>query len=171
MAVSGSARTRVLVIDDDQDLGALLARYLRGFDFEVSIARDATDGLQALERDPPDIVILDVMLPEMDGFTVCRKVRERSRVPIVMLTARGAVDDRVVGLELGADDYVSKPFEPRELMARMQAVLRRSAAIEGRVVDESGDPVPGVRVTAESRTGSPTTMVKGAECPRYKAVA
>src|SRR5437867_976694 len=127
MAVSGSARTRVLVIDDDQDLGALLARYLRGFDFEVSIARDATDGLHALERNPPDIVILDVMLPEMDGFTVCRKIRECSRVPIVMLTARGAVDDRIVGLELGADDYVSKPFEPRELMARMQAVLRRTA--------------------------------------------
>lgn len=129
MPVNVSAPTRVLVIDDDQDLGALLARYLRGFNFDVSVARDATDGLQALERDPPDIVLLDVMLPEVDGFAVCRKVRERSRVPIVMLTARGAVDDRIVGLELGADDYVAKPFEPRELMARMQAVLRRSAAM------------------------------------------
>src|SRR5262249_12305205 len=84
-------------------------------------------GLRALESDPPDIVILDVMLPDMDGFSVCRRVRERSPVPIVMLTARGDVADRIAGLELGADDYVSKPFEPRELMARMQAVLRRSA--------------------------------------------
>jgi len=127
MAAMDSTRTRVLLIDDDQELNALLARFLRGFNFEVAVAIDAREGLQALEREPPDIVILDVMLPEVDGFAVCRKVRERSRVPIVMLTARGAVDDRIVGLELGADDYVSKPFEPRELMARMQAVLRRSA--------------------------------------------
>ena len=81
--------------------------------------------MHALRVDPPDIVILDVMLPEMDGFAVCRKVRETSRVPIIMLTARGDVTDRIVGLELGADDYVPKPFEPRELLARMQAVLRR----------------------------------------------
>ena len=128
MAATDSTRTRVLLIDDDQELNALLARFLRGFNFEVAVAIDAREGLQALEREPPDIVILDVMLPEVDGFAVCRKVRERSRVPIVMLTARGAVDDRIVGLELGADDYVSKPFEPRELMARMQAVLRRSAS-------------------------------------------
>jgi DNA-binding response OmpR family regulator len=127
MAAMDSTRTRVLLIDDDQELNALLARFLRGFNFEVAVAIDGREGLQALEREPHDIVILDVMLPEVDGFAVCRKVRERSRVPIVMLTARGAVDDRIVGLELGADDYVSKPFEPRELMARMQAVLRRSA--------------------------------------------
>src|SRR5262245_6970230 len=135
MAVTGSAPTRVLLIDDDQDLNALLARYLRGFNFEVRVTVDPHEGLQALEGDPPDIVILDVMLPEMDGFAVCRKVRERSRVPIVMLTARGDVGDRIVGLELGADDYVSKPFEPRELMARLQAVLRRSVNVpEARVV-------------------------------------
>jgi two-component system phosphate regulon response regulator OmpR len=127
MPVTGSARTRVLLIDDDQDLNTLLARFLRGFDFDVRVTVDPAEGLHALDTDPPDIVILDVMLPEMDGFSVCRKVRERSQVPIVMLTARGNVDDRIVGLELGADDYVSKPFEPRELMARMQAVLRRTA--------------------------------------------
>src|SRR5262249_18319741 len=129
MAVTASARTRVLLIDDDQDLSTLLTRYLRGFNFDVRATVDPNEGLQALETDPPDIVILDVMLPEMDGFSVCRRLRERSRVPIVMLTARGDVGDRIVGLELGADDYVSKPFEPRELMARMQAVLRRSAGI------------------------------------------
>jgi two-component system phosphate regulon response regulator OmpR len=128
MAATSSQLTRVLLIDDDQDLNALLARYLRGFSFDVRATTDPNEGLRALERDPPDIVILDVMLPDMDGFSVCRKVRERSRVPIVMLTARGDVGDRIVGLELGADDYVSKPFEPRELMARMHAVLRRSVS-------------------------------------------
>src|SRR5262245_17786370 len=126
--MTGSPRKRVLLIDDDQDLNTLLALYLGRFNFDVRATVDPHEGLQALESDPPDIVILDVMLPAMDGFAVCRKVRERSRVPIVMLTARGDVSDRIVGLELGADDYVSKPFEPRELMARMQAVLRRSAS-------------------------------------------
>src|SRR5437867_2427826 len=128
MPLTGSGPTRVLLVDDDQDLNALLARYLREFNFHVRATLAANEGLQALETDPPDIVILDVMMPEIDGFAVCRKVRERSRVPIVMLTARGDVRDRIVGLELGADDYVSKPFEPRELMARMQAVLRRTAS-------------------------------------------
>src|SRR5262249_718191 len=127
MTVARSHRTRVLLIDDDEDLNALLARYLRGFKFDVRTTVDPNEGLRALESDPPDIVILDVMLPDMDGFSVCRRVRERSPVPIVMLTARGDVADRIAGLELGADDYVSKPFEPRELVARMQAVLRRSA--------------------------------------------
>ena len=82
-------------------------------------------GFEALKDNPPDIVILDVMLPDIDGFTLCRKIREFSRVPIVMLTARGDVMDRIVGLDSGADDYLPKPFEPRELLARIQAVLRR----------------------------------------------
>src|SRR5262245_17257697 len=129
MAVTGSAPTRVLLIGDDQDLNTLLARYLGRFNFDVRATVDPREGLRALDSNPPDIVILDVMLPEIDGFAVCRKVRERSRVPIVMLTARGDVGDRIVGLELGADDYVSKPFEPRELMARLDAVLRRTAQI------------------------------------------
>jgi two-component system, OmpR family, response regulator len=120
---------RVLVIDDDEELNALLARYLSRFNFAVKAVVHPSDGLRVLHVNPPDVVILDVMLPEMDGFAVCRKVRERSRVPIIMLTARGAVADRIAGLELGADDYLSKPFEPRELMARIQAVLRRGANI------------------------------------------
>jgi DNA-binding response OmpR family regulator len=118
---------RVLLIDDDAKLNALLVEYLSRFNFSVRAAVHPNEGLHALKVDPPDIVILDVMLPDMDGFAVCRKVRETSRVPIIMLTARGDVTDRVVGLELGADDYVPKPFEPRELLARMQAVLRRGA--------------------------------------------
>ena len=120
---------RVLVIDDDEKLNALLVEYLGRFNFVVQAVVHPEEGLHALKVDPPDIVILDVMLPDIDGFTVCRKVRESSRVPIIMLTARGDVADRIVGLELGADDYLAKPFEPRELMARMQAVLRRGATV------------------------------------------
>jgi len=118
---------RVLIIDDDQRLGALLTEYLGRFNFEVTTAAHPDAGLRALRSSDPDIVILDVMLPQMDGFAVCRRIRESSRVPIIMLTARGEVTDRIVGLELGADDYLSKPFEPRELVARIQAVLRRGA--------------------------------------------
>jgi len=120
-------RTRVLLIDDDEALGALLTEYLGPFGFAVTAIANPEDGLRALEPDAPDIVVLDVMLPGMDGFAVCRKIRASSRVPIVMLTARGSVMDRIVGLELGADDYLPKPFEPRELVARLQAVLRRGS--------------------------------------------
>ena len=116
---------RVLLIDDDDRLNALLTEYLGKFGYAVRAATRPSAGLRALKADPPDLVILDVMLPEMDGLSVCRKIRETSRVPIIMLTARGEVSDRIVGLELGADDYLPKPFEPRELVARMQAVLRR----------------------------------------------
>ncbi len=125
MTSASPRRTRVLVIDDDERLNALLTRYMDRFGFSVHSAVDPKAGLRMLKSDPPDIVILDVMLPETDGFAVCRKVRETSRVPIIMLTARGEVMDRILGLELGADDYLAKPFEPRELVARMQAVLRR----------------------------------------------
>jgi DNA-binding response OmpR family regulator len=135
MTAPRPVRTRVLIIDDDEKLNALLAEYLGRFDFSVRAAVKPEEGLRALKADPPDIVILDVMLPGIDGFAVCRKVRESSRVPIIMLTARGDVMDRIVGLELGADDYLPKPFEPRELAARMQAVLRRGAngGLEDRV--------------------------------------
>jgi len=129
MARGPSARTRVLLIDDDERLNALLSKYLGQFGMTVQAFTRPEPGLRALKSDPPDLLVLDVMLPEMDGFTVCRKVRETSRIPIVMLTARGDVMDRIVGLEIGADDYLPKPFEPRELVARIQAVLRRGSAI------------------------------------------
>ena len=135
MTAPRSARTRVLLIDDDEKLNALLSEYLGRFNCSVRAVVHPEDGLHALKADPPDIVILDVMLPDLDGFAVCRRIRQDGRVPIIMLTARGDVTDRIVGLELGADDYLPKPFEPRELVARMQAVLRRgaAAAAEGRV--------------------------------------
>src|ERR687892_499311 len=128
MADHRAPRTHVLLIDDDERLAALLTEYLERFNFAVRAVAHPNEGLLAVRTDPPDIVVLDVMLPDMDGFAVCRKIRETSRVPIVMLTARGDVTDRIVGLELGADDYVPKPFEPRELLARMQAFLRRGPA-------------------------------------------
>jgi two-component system phosphate regulon response regulator OmpR len=125
MTKSAAPGTRVLIIDDDERLTALLSEYLGRFGFSVRAAKHPEAGLRALRGEPPDLLILDVMLPQMDGLAVCRKVRETSRVPIIMLTARGDVADRIVGLEVGADDYLPKPFEPRELVARIQAVLRR----------------------------------------------
>jgi len=117
--------SKVLIIDDDRKLNRLLKDYLAGFGFSVRAAEAPGQGFEELRRELPDIIILDVMLPEMDGFEVCRRIRADYSVPIIMLTARGEVTDRVVGLEMGADDYLPKPFEPRELVARMQSVLRR----------------------------------------------
>jgi two-component system phosphate regulon response regulator OmpR len=124
-------RARVLVIDDDRKLCGLLSAYLSSSGFETCTAASADEGLRLLRTEEPDIVVLDVMLPGTDGFEVCRTIRRTSSVPIVMLTARGDVTDRVVGLELGADDYMPKPFEPRELVARIQAILRRGRSTEG----------------------------------------
>jgi DNA-binding response OmpR family regulator len=125
---------RLLLIDDDVRLTTLLTEYLGRFGFVVRAAAHPADGLRLLKQDAPDLVVLDVMLPGMDGLAVCRKIRETSRTPIVMLTARGEVADRVVGLELGADDYLAKPFEPRELVARINAVLRRGTPTDNEVV-------------------------------------
>jgi two-component system, OmpR family, response regulator len=119
---------RVLLIDDDEDLAPPLATYLRRFDFELEAAHRPSAGLRRLAEGDFDAVILDVMLPEMDGFEVCRRIRQSSDIPVLMLTARGELSDRVVGLELGADDYLPKPFEPRELAARLQTILRRARA-------------------------------------------
>lgn len=118
---------KLLLIDDDEQLGAPLAAYFRRFDFDLQHATRPSEGLKRLRQGGFDVAILDVMLPEMDGFELCRTIRKDSQIPIVMLTARGDVMDRVVGLELGADDYLPKPFEPRELLARIQTILRRAA--------------------------------------------
>ena len=115
----------VLIIDDDPKLNRLLTEFLTGFGYIVYTAVKPSEGLKELRCRQPDMVILDVMLPEMNGFDVCKKIRQESTVPVIMLTARGDPMDRIVGLELGADDYLPKPFEPRELVARIQAVLRR----------------------------------------------
>ena len=122
---------RLLLIDDDEHLGPPLAAYFQRFGFALEHATRPSEGLRRLRAGGHDVAILDVMLPEMDGFELCRTIRKESGIPIVMLTARGDVMDRVVGLELGADDYLPKPFEPRELLARIQTILRRTAPANG----------------------------------------
>jgi len=115
---------RILLIDDDEHLAAPLAAYFARFDFVLDSALRPGEGLARLRAGAYDAAILDVMLPEMDGFALCREIRKESDIPVIMLTARGDVMDRVVGLELGADDYVTKPFSVRELLARVRAILR-----------------------------------------------
>jgi two-component system response regulator CpxR len=118
---------RILLVDDDTELCELVTEYLEGEGFAVESANDGAAGLERCLAAGPDLVILDVMLPHLGGFAVLAKIRERSRVPVVMLTARGEDVDRIVGLEMGADDYLSKPFNPRELAARIRAILRRTS--------------------------------------------
>jgi DNA-binding response OmpR family regulator len=117
---------RILIIDDDLNLNALLTEYLQRFGYKLESETTAAAGRKRLRRELPDLLILDVMLPDTDGLTLCREFRAEYDLPIIMLTARGEVADRVMGLELGADDYVPKPFEPRELVARIQSVIRRA---------------------------------------------
>jgi two-component system phosphate regulon response regulator OmpR len=121
----------ILIIDDDEKLNERLGKYLRRFDFAVVSTPLPAAGLDLLENEHPDLVILDVMMPGMDGFEALAEIRRQGDVPVIMLTARGDVKDRIAGLELGADDYLPKPFEPRELVARIQTVLRRHRAPPG----------------------------------------
>jgi two-component system response regulator ResD len=118
----------VLVVDDETMVSEVVGKYLRREGFEVVTAEDGEAALAAAQRYKPDLVVLDLMLPRVDGLEVCKRLRARSQVPVIMLTARGEELDRIIGLELGADDYLAKPFSPRELVARVKAVLRRAAA-------------------------------------------
>ena len=117
---------KIFIIEDEQELAELVRDYLVQSNYDVEIFNDGLSGLQAALQDSPDLVILDLMLPRMDGLSVCRKLREASDVPIIMVTALTEEIDRLLGLKLGADDYVCKPFSPKELVARVQAVLRRA---------------------------------------------
>jgi two-component system phosphate regulon response regulator OmpR len=150
---------RILMIDDDNRLAGMVQDYLGGAGFRVTVAGTGRDGEALLKRETFDAVILDLMLPDADGLDLCRKLRATSDVPILMLTARGEPMDRVVGLEIGADDYLAKPFEPRELQARLRAILRRkgsggTAPLEilrfGRLEIDKGARV--VRIDGEERT-------------------
>ena len=132
---------RILLIDDDAELGGPLTAYLQRFGMSLECALRPSTGLALLRGGGFDAAILDVMLPEMDGFEVCRTLRAESDIPIIMLTARGELTDRVVGLELGADDYLPKPFEPRELVARLQTVMRRRP-VAPVVPSPNGAPAP-----------------------------
>lgn len=117
---------RILLLDDDTKLAALLGQYFTQFGLELDSTALPSQAIEQLEHNDYGLVILDIMLPEMDGFEVCKTIRKTSDIPIIMLTARGEVMDRIVGLELGADDYLPKPFEPRELVARIQGILKRA---------------------------------------------
>jgi len=128
----------ILIIDDDAKLNDLLVEFLGNFGFKAIAVTRPEEGLKRLRSVSPDLIILDVMLPGMDGFEVCKTIRESHTVPIIMLTARGMVTDKIVGLELGADDYLPKPFEPRELVARIQSVLRRAHGIDATPVKRFG---------------------------------
>lgn len=122
------ADRRVLVIEDDPMVCEVVETYLRAAGFLVDVASDSFAGLEAASRTPPDLIILDRMLPGIDGVKVCRRIRQTSQVPVIMLTAMGAQEDRIDGLEAGADDYLTKPFSPKELVLRARSVLRRSLA-------------------------------------------
>ena len=116
----------ILVVDDEPSISEVVGLYLRRAGYRVVVARDGQEALQALERQPPDLVVLDLMLPKIDGFEITRRLRDTGEIPIIMLTARREETDRILGLEMGADDYVVKPFSPRELVSRVKAVLRRT---------------------------------------------
>ena len=117
---------KILVADDDRNIAELLRLYLEKEGYSVTLACDGVDAMEKFNADTPDIVLLDIMMPRLDGWQVCREIRQRSNCPIIMLTAKGETFDKVLGLELGADDYVVKPFETKEIVARIKAVLRRS---------------------------------------------
>ena len=121
-----ATRDRILVVEDEPTVADVIERYLRRERYDVDVAHDGERALECFERARPDLVVLDLMLPGMDGVEVCRRLRERGDTPVIMLTARAEEVDKLLGLAIGADDYVTKPFSPRELTARVQAVLRRS---------------------------------------------
>ena len=157
----------ILLIEDDRKLQELLREYLDTFGFQLHAEEYPEEGLAALERVRPDLVILDVMLPGMNGFEVCRRIRRDSDVPVIMLTARGDVPDRVAGLEIGADDYIHKPFEPRELVARIQSVLRRT----DRVPCPQQGNIGRLRIDFDSRTVLLDGTDPGLTTGEYNALA
>lgn len=118
--------SRILIVDDDAEIRTLLGRYLKEHGYEVTSARDGVELREQLKLTAPALIVLDLMLPGASGYDLCREIRQQSAIPILMLTARGEETDRIIGLELGADDYLTKPFSPRELLARIRAILRRA---------------------------------------------
>ena len=153
--MDGSAS--VLVVDDDPGVRAMLLEYLGGHRYEVRAAADGTEMRAEIERDLPDLILLDIRMPGEDGLTLARYLRERYDVGIIMVTASGDVVDRVVGLEIGADDYVAKPFDPRELLARVKSVLRRMQAREGEGSSDADERTAGGLPDAASAANAART--------------
>ncbi len=127
---------KILIVDDDQNIAELLKLYIAKEGYDVKIANDGKGALDAFADYNPDLVLLDIMMPKMDGWQVCREIRASSKTPIIMLTAKGETFDKVLGLELGADDYIVKPFDTKEVIARVKAVLRRSCGDDGKTAKE-----------------------------------
>jgi DNA-binding response OmpR family regulator len=153
--VTPTAQTTVLVVDDEPLVRDVVARYLRREGFRTLVAGDGDTAMQLVEAENPDLVVLDVMMPGVDGLTVCRWIRERSDTPVILLTALGEEADRIVGLELGADDYVTKPFSPRELAVRAKTVLRRTGAVpKAGLKIEFGDVVVDVDKREVTKAGA-----------------
>lgn len=124
------SKEKILVVDDDVNICELLRLYIERDDYQVVIANDGEQAVELFNREQPDLVLLDIMLPKMDGWQVCKEIRKTSNRPIIMLTAKGELFDKILGLELGADDYIIKPFEAKEVIARIHAVLRRTGTNE-----------------------------------------
>lgn len=125
-----NSNLRIMIVDDDENIGQLIRLYLEKEGYRTEYYRDGLNALEAFKKNPPHLMILDIMMPKMDGWEVCKRVRKISQIPIIMLTAKGETFDKVLGLELGADDYIVKPFDPKELVARVKAVLRRTKEIK-----------------------------------------
>jgi DNA-binding response OmpR family regulator len=146
---------KILVVDDESSVTELIGYNLQKAHYEVVVAHDGEAALAAASKEKPDLILLDLMLPKIDGLDVCRELRKKSQVPIIMVTARGEEADRVIGLELGADDYLCKPFSMRELMARIKAVLRRNQPVNPDQLPESILTGPhGLNLNEESRTAT-----------------
>ncbi|MCH5202134.1 MAG: response regulator transcription factor [Oscillospiraceae bacterium] len=122
------SKGKILVVDDDLNICELLRLYIEREDFDVIIANDGVEAVEIFKKEQPDLILLDIMLPNMDGWQVCKEIRKTSNRPVIMLTAKGELFDKILGLELGADDYIVKPFEAKEVIARIHAVLRRTSA-------------------------------------------
>ena len=144
------SKAKILVVDDEPSIGEVISLYLTQEGYDVRVVRDGQSALDAIAASPPDLLVLDLMLPKVDGLEITRRVRAHSSTPIIMLTARKEETDRIVGLEMGADDYVVKPFSPRELVSRVKAVLRRTQNTGP--VDGSNKPISFGAVTVDPRT-------------------
>lgn len=139
-------KPKILIVDDEENICELVRLYIEKEGFDAIIANDGQESVAKFNKEKPDLILLDIMLPIKDGWQVCREIRAQSKVPIIMLTAKGETFDKVLGLELGADDYVVKPFEPKELIARIRAVLRRSADSVDEKADEDELSFDGLKI-------------------------
>ena len=159
--MSDILKKRILVVEDEPMVAEVVERYLRRDAYEVVVAWDGGAALQAFERQAPDLIVLDVMLPGIDSLEVCRRVRARGSTPVIMLMARGEEIDRLIGLELGADDYVAKPFSPRELVARVKAVLRRTGATATAIACASATSASAAASGRLRTSAAPSTSRRG----------